>query len=77
MTKQEILKNYNLNLEFEENDNNFNGLYDLMVDYSIATPEEINLVLAINGQSVESLLDIVYVKTGLRSLEQLSNEIAE
>ena len=77
MKKQDLIENYNLNLDFEESDNNFNGLYDLIVDYTIATPEEIALVININRQSTETLLDIVYARTGLRSLEQLLSDLGQ
>ena len=46
-------------------------LYDYLIDYQIATQEEINLVTKINGYNLDSLEDILYVRTGYRSLEQI------
>ena len=46
-------------------------LYDYLIDYDIATEEEIGLVCSINGTNLESLESILYVRTGYRSLEQL------
>lgn len=42
-----------------------------LIDNGIATPDEINLVSKINGYTIEMLHDILYVRTGYRSLEQL------
>lgn len=46
-------------------------LWDEVVELGIATDEEISLVTYINGFNVESINDIIYVRTGYRSLEQL------
>ena len=46
-------------------------LYDYLVEFDIATEEEIGLVCSINGTNLESLESILYVRTGYRSLEQL------
>lgn len=70
MTRKDFLETYNINLD-DEDEKNFSGLYDIMVVYGIATEDEINLVLSLNGTSVKTLLDIIYVKSGLRSIEQL------
>ena len=49
-------------------------LYDLLVEYSIATPDEINLVTSINGWDLKSLLDILYVRTGYSNWYQFAEE---
>ena len=46
-------------------------LYDYLIDYDIATEEEIGLVCSINGTNLESLESILYVRSGYRSLEQI------
>lgn len=46
-------------------------LEEFLLDYQIATEEEISLVCSINGENLESLEDILYVRTGYRSLEQI------
>lgn len=76
MTKREILNNYNLTLD-DDDGNNFDGLYSLLTEYELATPDEIDLVVNINGRNVESLLDIVYCRAGLRSIEQLVDEYSD
>ena len=44
----------------------FDKHYDILVEYSIATEDEIRLVCCINGHSKETLEDILYVKAGYR-----------
>jgi hypothetical protein len=52
-------------------------LWDNLVDYSIATGEELQLVTKINGYSENSLNDVLYVRTGYRSWEQYQGENEE
>lgn len=47
---------------------------DFLIETEIATIEEIDLVLKINGYTIEVLNDILYVRTGYRSVEQLLDE---
>ena len=49
-------------------------MWDRLVDDGIATEEEINLVTDINGYTEESLLDILYCRTGYRNFEQMEDE---
>lgn len=49
-------------------------IYDYLHMNGIATKEEIVLVTKINGFSVETMNDILYVRTGYRSIEQLEDE---
>lgn len=44
--------------------------YDFLVENNIATEEEINLVTDINGWKEETMTDILFARTGLRSYEQ-------
>ena len=46
--------------------------YETLIEMNIATEEEISLVTAINGNSEETYLDILFVRTGCRTLEQLN-----
>ena len=50
-------------------------VWDLFIQYDIATENELRLVTTINGYSIDSLNDILYARTGLRSIEQLLDEI--
>ena len=50
-------------------------VWDLLCQYDIATENELQLVTTINGYNIDSLNDILYAWTGLRSIEQLLDEI--
>lgn len=45
-------------------------IYDYLIDFSIATEEEVQLVVQLNGYKEKTLLDILYARTGYRSIEQ-------
>ena len=49
-------------------------LCDFIVDNNIATEEEVRLVSDINGWNEETMTDIIYARTGLRSYEQCKDE---
>jgi len=53
---------------------NIAKLWDLIVEYSVATEEELQLVTSINGYSLEVLGDVIYVRTGY-SVEQFIEDI--
>ena len=46
-------------------------LENYLIDFNIATEEEIRLVTSINGTNLESLESILYSRTGYRTLEQI------
>ena len=50
-------------------------VWDLLLQYDIATENELQLVTTINGYNIDSLNDILYARTGLRDIEQLLDEI--
>ena len=52
-------------------------VWDLLLQYDIATENELRLVTTINGYNIDSLNDILYARTGLRDIEQLLDEIKE
>ena len=54
---------------------NLNTLYDKIVEYGIATEAEIDLVTDINGWNEEAMNDIIYCRTGYRSIEQYEEEL--
>lgn len=47
---------------------------EFLINNSIATQEEIELVCDINGYSIETLNDILYARTGYRYIEQMKEE---
>lgn len=49
-------------------------LWDFIVDNNIATDNEVILVSDINGFNEETMTDIIYSRTGLRSYEQCKDE---
>ena len=49
-------------------------LWDLIVEYGVATEEELQLVTSINGYSLEALIDVIYARTGY-SIEQFIEDI--
>jgi hypothetical protein len=53
--------------------NEIDKIHDAFLEYGIATEEEMNLVTAINGTTVEAYYDILFARTGYRSLGQYLN----
>ena len=49
-------------------------LLDFIVDNNIATENEVRLVSDINGWNEETMTDIIYTRTGIRSYEQCKDE---
>ena len=59
------------------NENYYNDVeeaYDILIEYGIATEDEINLVCSIIGYNMETMEDILYARTGYRSFDQLLDE---
>lgn len=46
-------------------------LYDYLLEMNICTEDELMLVTSINGTNLNTLEDILYSRTGYRSLEQI------
>lgn len=44
--------------------------YDKLIEYGIATEEELQLVTTVCGYREEILNDVIYARTGYRSIEQ-------
>ena len=53
---------------------NIEDVWGLLVDMEIATDEELQLVTSINGYNIDTLNDIIYVRTGYHDIEQLEEE---
>lgn len=55
-------------------ENEIEKIWDYLVESEIATEEELDLITCINGYSVETLNDVIYARTGYRSLDQLIDD---
>ena len=49
-------------------------IYTILIEYGVAEDMELQLVTTINGYSKSTLLDVLYARTGLRTLDQLLAE---
>lgn len=47
----------------------FTELWEFLTTYEIATDEELQLVTDIHGRTEETLLDVLYARTGYRTVE--------
>lgn len=54
-----------------------NECMEWLVYNGICTQEEYNLVSDINGNSMNTINDILYARTGYRSIEQMTGEDEE
>ena len=54
-----------------------NEVLDLLIEYSVATQEELELITCINGYNIDTLNDVIYARTGYHDIEQLQDEITE
>lgn len=53
-------------------------MYDMMVEFEVATPEELNLARnLVSGTWTEVLNSVLFIRTGYRSLEQMIAEEME
>lgn len=53
-------------------------MYDMTVEYGIATPEELNLARnLVSGSWEEVINSVIYVRTGYRNFDQYLEELME
>lgn len=52
----------------------FTDLWDYLLDNEIASEETLHVVTDINGASIQTLNDVLYVQTGYRTITQHSGE---
>lgn len=55
--------------------NSIGEYWDYLVGNEIATEDELDLVTSINGYNEETLDDVLYVRTGYRSLDQYKDDM--
>jgi len=48
-------------------------IWDYLLEYEIATEDELRLVTSINGYNIETLNSVLFARTGYRSLDQLED----
>ena len=49
-------------------------IWETMVELGVATDEEIGLVVALCGRTEETLNQVLYIRTGYHTIEQLIEE---
>lgn len=52
-----------------------NEYWNYLIESGIATEEELQLVTDVAGYSVETLDDVLYVRTGYRSIDQIEGNV--
>jgi hypothetical protein len=48
--------------------------WDMLVEYGIATEDELQLVTSLIGYRIEVLADVLYARTGYNDLEQFKED---
>lgn len=61
-------------MKYREETKHFIELWGNLIDAGIATAEELMLICDINGDTLETLNDVLYVRTGYRYWEQYEEE---
>lgn len=49
-------------------------IWDYLVNNGTATDDELQLITSINGYNIDTLNDVIYVRTGYRDIETLLEE---
>ena len=58
-------------------DKKVDEVWDLLIEYGVATQEELELITCINGYNIDTLNDVIYARTDYRNIEQIQDEIAD
>jgi len=53
--------------------NNLTEVWDYIINNCIATENELKLITCINGYNENTLNDVIYARTGYRSIEQIED----
>ena len=69
MGVEDIDKMY-LEIAKTDNEITFDALWDNIIEYGIATKDELRLVCHINGSKIETLNDVLEVRTSYKDWEQ-------
>ena len=58
-------------------DKTIDEVWDLLIEYGVATQEELSLVTCINGYNMDTMNDVIYARAGYRNIEQLEDSLEE
>ena len=58
-------------------DKKTNEVLDLLIEYSVATQEELELMTCLDGYNVDAFNDVMYAITDYQLAEQIQGEIVE
>lgn len=58
-------------------DKKMNKMFDLLIEYSVATQEELELMTCLDGHNTDAFNDIMYAITDYPLIEQIQSEIVE
>ena len=58
-------------------DKKMNELLDLLLEYSVATQEELELMTCLDGYNVNAFNDVMYALDDYQLIEQIQSEIVE
>ena len=50
-------------------------LWDYMVEQGVVTDDELRLVTSIDGMNIDTLNDVLYVRTGYRDIKQYKGDL--
>ena len=58
-------------------DKKMNKMFDLLIEYSVATQEDLELMTCLDGYNVDAFNDIIYAIDDYPLIEQIQGEIVE
>ena len=58
-------------------DKKVDEVWDLLIEYGVATQEELELITCINGYNMNTMNSVIYARTGYQNIEQIQDEITE
>lgn len=64
------MENFSDDENLTNDEKQYNELWDLIIDNNIATKDELELISYIKGWNIETLNDVLYVRTGYRDAQQ-------
>lgn len=62
---------------YNKKDKIMNEMFDLLIEYSVATQEDLELMTCLDGYDVDAFNDVIYAITDYPLIEQIQGEIVE